>query len=156
VVRSCWSISGTYGCYNCVNTLPHVTRLYDTYRDKGLVVVGIHTPEFPFEKCLGNLQAALRRHGIRYPVAQDNEADAASMDRARGRLFPAVKDFFARAGHRSLMALCAECRGQTAACPGEPRHHSADRDFSRLGNLAVIKALDVTQHQRFPERGRQR
>src|SRR5258705_5113200 len=63
----------TYGCYNCVNTLPHVTRLYDTYRDKGLVVVGIHTPEFPFEKSLGNLQAALKRHGIRYPVAQDNE-----------------------------------------------------------------------------------
>jgi thiol-disulfide isomerase/thioredoxin len=61
----------TYGCYNCVNTLPHVTRLYDTYRDKGLVVVGIHTPEFPFEKSLGNLQAALKRHGIHYPVAQD-------------------------------------------------------------------------------------
>ena len=39
----------TYGCYNCVNTLPHVTRLYDAYRDKGLVVIGIHTPEFPFE-----------------------------------------------------------------------------------------------------------
>ena len=36
----------TYGCYNCVNTLPYVTKLYDTYKDKGLVVVGIHTPEF--------------------------------------------------------------------------------------------------------------
>src|SRR5271169_2697986 len=34
----------TYGCYNCVRTLPHVTRLYDTYKDRGLVVVGIHTP----------------------------------------------------------------------------------------------------------------
>src|SRR5258708_4441066 len=40
----------TYGCYNCVNTLPHVTRLYDTYKDRGLVVVGIHTTEFAFEK----------------------------------------------------------------------------------------------------------
>ena len=47
----------TYGCYNCVNTLPHVTRLYDTYKDKGFVVVGVHTPEFPFEKSIGNLQA---------------------------------------------------------------------------------------------------
>jgi thiol-disulfide isomerase/thioredoxin len=62
----------TYGCYNCVNTLPHVTRLYDTYKDRGLVVVGIHTPEFPFEKSTDAVQAAIKRHGIRYPVAQDN------------------------------------------------------------------------------------
>src|ERR1700720_2385110 len=63
----------TYGCYNCVNTLPHVTRLYDTYKDKGLIVVGIHTPEFGFEKSTDAVQAAIKRHGIRYPVAQDNE-----------------------------------------------------------------------------------
>src|SRR5215468_10942293 len=64
----------TYGCYNCVNTLPHVTQLYETYKDKGLVVVGIHTPEFPFERSASNVQAALKRHGITYPVAQDNES----------------------------------------------------------------------------------
>jgi thiol-disulfide isomerase/thioredoxin len=63
----------TYGCYNCVNTLPYVTRLYDTYKDKGLIVVGVHTPEFPFEKSTGNVEAAIKRHGIRYPVAQDNQ-----------------------------------------------------------------------------------
>jgi thiol-disulfide isomerase/thioredoxin len=63
----------TYGCINCVNTLPQVTRLYQAYRDKGLVVVGVHTPEFPFEKVTGNVQTALKRHGITYPVAQDNE-----------------------------------------------------------------------------------
>ena len=40
----------TYGCVNCVNTLPHVTELYAKYKDRGLVVVGIHTPEFPFER----------------------------------------------------------------------------------------------------------
>jgi thiol-disulfide isomerase/thioredoxin len=57
----------TYGCYNCVNTLPYVTRLYETYKDKGLVVVGVHTPEFPFERSAGNVQAALKRHGITYP-----------------------------------------------------------------------------------------
>ena len=77
----------TYGCYNCVNTLPHVTRLYDTYRDKGLVVVCIHTPEFPFEKSLGNLQAALKRHGIHYPVAQDNEY--ATWNAYRNQYWPA-------------------------------------------------------------------
>jgi thiol-disulfide isomerase/thioredoxin len=63
----------TYGCYNCVNTLPHVTRLYHTYKDKGLIVIGVHTPEFPFEKSTNNVQAAIKRHGIEYPVAQDNE-----------------------------------------------------------------------------------
>jgi thiol-disulfide isomerase/thioredoxin len=62
----------TYGCVNCVNTLPHVTELYVKYKDKGLVVVGVHTPEFPFERSAGNVQTALKRHGITYPVAQDN------------------------------------------------------------------------------------
>ena len=51
----------TYGCVNCVNTLPHVTSLYAKYRDRGLVVVGIHTPEFPFERSASNVQAALKR-----------------------------------------------------------------------------------------------
>jgi thiol-disulfide isomerase/thioredoxin len=64
----------TYGCINCINTLPHVTQLYAKYRDRGLVVVGVHTPEFPFERSAANVQAALRRHGITYPVAQDNES----------------------------------------------------------------------------------
>ena len=64
----------TYGCVNCVNTLPHVTELYAKYRDRGLVVVGVHTPEFPFERSASNVQAALKRHGITYPVAQDNNS----------------------------------------------------------------------------------
>jgi thiol-disulfide isomerase/thioredoxin len=64
----------TYGCINCVNTLPRVTELYAKYRDRGLVVVGIHTPEFPFEHSATNVQAALKRHGIAYPVGQDNES----------------------------------------------------------------------------------
>ena len=64
----------TYGCVNCVNTLPHVTELYARYRDRGLVVVGVHTPEFPFEKSASNVAAALKRHGITYPVAQDNNS----------------------------------------------------------------------------------
>jgi thiol-disulfide isomerase/thioredoxin len=64
----------TYGCVNCVNTLPHVAELHAKYRDRGLVVVGVHTPEFPFERSASNVQAALKRHGITYPVAQDNDS----------------------------------------------------------------------------------
>jgi thiol-disulfide isomerase/thioredoxin len=76
----------TYGCYNCVNTLPYVTRLYETYKDKGLVVVGIHTPEFPFERSASNVQAALKRHGITYPVALDN--DSATWNAWRNQYWP--------------------------------------------------------------------
>jgi thiol-disulfide isomerase/thioredoxin len=77
----------TYGCVNCVNTLPHVTELYAKYRDRGLVVVGIHTPEFPFERSASNVQAALKRHGILYPVAQDN--DSQTWNAYRNRYWPA-------------------------------------------------------------------
>jgi peroxiredoxin len=63
----------TYGCYNCTNALPHVRALYEKYKDSGLVVVGVHTPEFPFEKSAANVQTALKRHAITYPVAQDND-----------------------------------------------------------------------------------
>jgi len=77
----------TYGCVNCVNTLPHVTELYAKYRDRGLVVVGVHTPEFPFERSASNVQAALKRHGITYPVAQDN--DSKTWNAYRNRYWPA-------------------------------------------------------------------
>ena len=62
----------TYSCINCIHTLPHLTRLYDTYAPYGFVLVGAHTPEFAFEKDRGNVAAAIARHGIHYPVAQDN------------------------------------------------------------------------------------
>lgn len=63
----------TYGCYNCVNALPHVKALYEKYADKGLVIVGVHAPEFPHEKSAANVARAIKRHGIKYPVAQDNK-----------------------------------------------------------------------------------
>ncbi len=77
----------TYGCVNCVNTLPHVTDLYAKYKDRGLVVVGVHTPEFPFERSASNVQAALKRHGITYPVAQDN--DSKTWNAYRNQYWPA-------------------------------------------------------------------
>ena len=77
----------TYGCVNCVNALPHVTALYDKYKARGFVVVGVHTPEFPFERSAGNVQAALKRHGITYPVAQDN--DSKTWNAYRNRYWPA-------------------------------------------------------------------
>jgi thiol-disulfide isomerase/thioredoxin len=62
----------TYTCINCVNTLPYVKSWHQKYKDKGLVVVGVHTPEFPFERNTANVELAIKRFDIRYPVAQDN------------------------------------------------------------------------------------
>ncbi len=65
----------TYSCINCVRTLPYITAWDWKYRDKGLVIVGVHSPEFEFEKRPGNVRAALAAHDIRYPVALDNHLD---------------------------------------------------------------------------------
>lgn len=62
----------TYSCINCIRTLPYVTSWYEKYKDQGFVVIGVHTPEFEFEKVLDNVQTAVDRHGIKYPVALDN------------------------------------------------------------------------------------
>jgi cytochrome c biogenesis protein CcdA/thiol-disulfide isomerase/thioredoxin len=65
----------TYSCVNCTRTLPHITKWDETYRDKGLVIIGIHAPEFEFEKNTENVQNALKAHDIKYPVALDNKLD---------------------------------------------------------------------------------
>ena len=60
--------------WRCLLPLRRGDEFYAKYRDRGLVVVGVHTPEFPFERSASNVQAALKRHGITYPVAQDNDS----------------------------------------------------------------------------------
>jgi cytochrome c biogenesis protein CcdA/thiol-disulfide isomerase/thioredoxin len=62
----------TYSCINCLRTLPHLKAWYAAYHDKGLVIVGVHTPEFAFEHVTSNVRAAVKRLGITYPVMQDN------------------------------------------------------------------------------------
>ncbi|GAB3370204.1 thioredoxin family protein [Lysobacter rhizosphaerae] len=63
----------TYDCINCIHVLPHMKQLHERYAAQGLVVVGVHTPEYGHERILGNLESAVKRFGIRYPVAQDND-----------------------------------------------------------------------------------
>jgi cytochrome c biogenesis protein CcdA/thiol-disulfide isomerase/thioredoxin len=63
----------TYSCINCLRTLPYLKDWYDRYHSKGLVIVGVHTPEFAFEHDLGNVRTAVERLGVRYPVALDND-----------------------------------------------------------------------------------
>jgi cytochrome c biogenesis protein CcdA/thiol-disulfide isomerase/thioredoxin len=63
----------TYSCINCIRTLPYLKDWYNKYHNKGLVIIGVHTPEFDFEKNLDNVQRAVKHEGILYPVALDNQ-----------------------------------------------------------------------------------
>ena len=63
----------TYSCINCLRTLPHVKAWYRTYAKDGLVVLGVHTPEFAFEHVPSNVRGAVHRLGVTYPVALDND-----------------------------------------------------------------------------------
>ena len=63
----------TLGCINCQRTLPYVTSWHQKYAAKGLQTIGIHTPEFPFERDSKNIRRAIAKHGITYPVGVDND-----------------------------------------------------------------------------------
>jgi thiol-disulfide isomerase/thioredoxin len=86
----------TYSCINCLRTLPHLTAWDDAYRDDGLVIVGVHTPEFAFEREPDNVRRAVRDHGIDYPVALD--PDFGTWEAWQNRYWPA-KYFVDRRGH---------------------------------------------------------
>jgi thiol-disulfide isomerase/thioredoxin len=62
----------TYTCINCIRTIPHINDWNQKYADKGLVIVGVHSPEFEFEKNYGNVKAAVQKFGIAYPVILDS------------------------------------------------------------------------------------
>jgi thiol-disulfide isomerase/thioredoxin len=62
----------TYSCFNCQNAQPHINALYEKYKDDGLLVVGVHSPEFGFEKDISNVRKAVGQADIEYPVVLDN------------------------------------------------------------------------------------
>lgn len=63
----------TYSCINCIRTLPHIISWDEKYRNEGLLIIGIHSPEFDFEKDPNNVKKAIEKFGITYPVVMDNE-----------------------------------------------------------------------------------
>ena len=62
----------TYSCINCQNTFPYLRRWYSAYKDSGLVIVGVHSPEFDFEKNIANIRAAIKHYDVTWPVAVDS------------------------------------------------------------------------------------
>ncbi|MBS3059951.1 MAG: thioredoxin family protein [DPANN group archaeon] len=91
----------TYTCINCIRTLPHLTEWDRKYRDQGLVIIGVHTPEFAFEKIRENVENAIHEHNIEYAVVQDN--DYATWRAFQNRFWPHKflidKDGFIRYDH---------------------------------------------------------
>ena len=77
----------TYTCINCIRTLPYLKAWDARYRSRGLTIVGVHSPEFSFEKDAGNVARAVRSDGLRYPVVQDN--DLATWDAWGNQAWPA-------------------------------------------------------------------
>ncbi len=63
----------TYSCINCIRTLPYIQAYWEKYKDQPFVLIGVHTPEFTFEKSEANVAKAIKNHGLTYPVAQDND-----------------------------------------------------------------------------------
>ena len=78
----------TFGCYNCRNVEPQVKQWHQQYADRGLVVIGIHSPEFAYEKDIDAVTRYVRDHGIRYVVAVDN--DFVNWNRFGNRYWPAM------------------------------------------------------------------
>ncbi len=86
----------TYSCINCIRTLPYLNAWYETYADDGLVIIGVHSPEFAFEHEFANVQSAVDTYEITYPVALDN--DFSTWRAYNNRYWPA-KYFIDRTGN---------------------------------------------------------
>jgi cytochrome c biogenesis protein CcdA/thiol-disulfide isomerase/thioredoxin len=86
----------TYSCINCIRTLPYLNAWNKRYAKDGLVIVGVHTPEFPFEREAANVEEAIKTEGIEYPVVQDNESGTWN---AYGNLYWPAEYFVDSKGH---------------------------------------------------------
>jgi thiol-disulfide isomerase/thioredoxin len=64
----------TFGCYNCYRSIPTLSNFYTTYKDQGFEIIGVHRPEFDYEKDVTHVQEALEKYQVTWPVFQDNES----------------------------------------------------------------------------------
>jgi cytochrome c biogenesis protein CcdA/thiol-disulfide isomerase/thioredoxin len=157
----------TYSCINCLRTLPHLKAWDATYRSKGLVIIGVHTPEFAFEHVASNVRAAVKRLAIHYPVVQDNRYK--TWDNYANEYWPA-EYLIDRAGHvrhthfgegeyGQTEALIRRLLGDTGSrarrladtTPGELMTPESYLGYARLARYVGTKiAPDVNARYRFP------
>ena len=134
----------TYTCVNCIRTMPYLKEWHDRYADKGLVIVGVHSPEFEFEKLTGNVVESAQDFGLSYPIAQDNDMGTwrAYDNRAWPAKYLVDKDGIIRYIHlgegayqetemeirRTLTAAGVDLSGVLPISAEEPRPDPAARD----------------------------
>src|SRR5215210_4526816 len=131
----------TYTCINCLRTLPHVRAWDARYRSRGLTVVGVHTPEFAFERDAGNVSAAIARSRLRYPVVQDNEY--ATWNAWGNRYWPAK--YLIDAKGRVRYAHFGE--GEYDRTEAAIRDLLAEAGAAGLGPRARVRAGDAVEAQ---------
>jgi len=162
----------TYSCINCLRTFPHLKAWNRTYRKRGLVIVGVHTPEFAFEYVHGNVRSAVRRLGLEHPVAIDNEYE--TWNAYENQYWPA-KYLIDRNGHlryfhfgegeydtteariRTLLGESAEmlpvANRLSDGTPTSPQTPETYLGYQRLARFAQTRILpDQFGPYRFPDR----
>ncbi|MBI4457980.1 thioredoxin family protein [Candidatus Uhrbacteria bacterium] len=147
----------TYSCINCIRTLPYIVSWDKKYRGLGLVIIGVHTPEFAFEQKESNVRDALKRHGIAYPVAMDN--DYGTWNAYGNRYWPAKYLFDAegrlRYAHfgegeydvteKNIQDLLADAGGVAAEAPVTVIPESTD--FSKIGTSETYLGYGRMEYQ---------
>src|SRR3954464_11935342 len=135
----------TYTCINCLRTLPYLEAWDRRYRDAGLTIVGVHTPEFAFEHNAGNVGRAIKRLGIRYPVVQDN--DDGTWDAYANMYWPA--DYLVDASGQVRYASIGE--GDYDKTENAIRLLLAEAGHRRLGGDARPEDVVVPSKRTSPE-----
>jgi cytochrome c biogenesis protein CcdA/thiol-disulfide isomerase/thioredoxin len=135
----------TYSCINCLRTLPYLNAWYRKYHGKGLQIVGVHTPEFPFEHSAANVAEAISQNGIEYPVAQDNEYG--TWDAYHNEYWPA--EYLIDARGRIRLADFGE--GDYGAKEKAIRALLAEAGAGGLGEVTHVKAQAPSEAETTPE-----
>ena len=144
-----------YSCINCLRTVPFLTRWQHEYGPAGLVVVGVHAPEFKFERSAANVQSAMRRFGIDYPVAQDN--DLATWKAFHNEFWPAEyvinqkgRIVYTHSGEgnydvtENIIRTLLKTGGAVGPEPGT--------DLTRIGSPEMYFGLDRVENLASPEK----
>jgi thiol-disulfide isomerase/thioredoxin len=135
----------TYSCINCLRTLPYLKGWDAKYRAKGLTIVGVHSPEFPFEKSASNVRAAVAQNGLRYPIVQDNEL--ATWNAYGNQYWPAEYLIDARGRVR----FTAFGEGDDTRKEEAIRSLLAERGAAGLGGLTRTRAQSASAALATPE-----
>jgi cytochrome c biogenesis protein CcdA/thiol-disulfide isomerase/thioredoxin len=135
----------TYSCINCIRTLPYLNAWNAKYASEGLTIVGIHTPEFPFEHSAANVAEAISQNGIRYAVAQDN--NYATWNAYNNEYWPA--EYLIDAEGRIRLADFGE--GEYAAKERAIRSLLLEAGTGGLGASTGVRAEQPSEEELTPE-----